>query len=130
MQVLLDFICQKSYFLLLFIAEVFVPLYTGRLLSSVAFKDKWETFKHNLIMFVIVNFSGYEYENPKKMKYLFHFSEDFLVDFVLEYLEYVYHVLIFVFEQNYFNHIYDKKLVFLIHMKVENYFHVLIRIHK
>ncbi|CAF2089551.1 unnamed protein product [Rotaria magnacalcarata] len=39
-------------------SEVFVPLYTGRLLSSVAFKDSWEQFKHNLIMFVIVNFSG------------------------------------------------------------------------
>ncbi|CAM4978415.1 unnamed protein product [Rotaria socialis] len=40
------------------LSEVFVPLYTGRLLSSVAFKDSWEQFKHNLIMFVIVNFSG------------------------------------------------------------------------
>jgi hypothetical protein len=57
-------------------------------------------------------------------------SEVFLGDFVLEYMLYVYHGLIFVFEQNYFNHIYDKKLVFLIHMKVENYFHVLIKIHK
>ena len=42
----------------IFSAEVFVPLYTGRLLSSVAFKDKWEVFKHNLIMFVVVNFAG------------------------------------------------------------------------
>ena len=32
---------KKSYFFLLFLAEVFVPLYTGRLLSSVAFKDEW-----------------------------------------------------------------------------------------
>jgi hypothetical protein len=44
----------------LFLAEVFVPLYTGRLLSSVAFKEAWLQFKYNLIMFVIVNFSGYE----------------------------------------------------------------------
>ncbi|CAF1018788.1 unnamed protein product [Adineta ricciae] len=40
------------------LSEVFVPLYTGRLLSSVAFKDEWKVFKHNLIMFVIVNFTG------------------------------------------------------------------------
>ncbi|CAF1252518.1 unnamed protein product [Adineta steineri] len=39
-------------------AEIFVPLYTGRLLSSVAFKDEAKRFKHNLIMFVIVNFVG------------------------------------------------------------------------
>ncbi|CAF0728544.1 unnamed protein product [Didymodactylos carnosus] len=37
--------------------DVFVPLYTGRLLSSVAFKEAWPEFKQNLIMFVIVNFS-------------------------------------------------------------------------
>ncbi|CAF0758514.1 unnamed protein product [Rotaria sordida] len=29
-----------------------------KLLSSVAFKDTWKQFKHNLIMFVIVNFAG------------------------------------------------------------------------
>ncbi|CAF0736474.1 unnamed protein product [Rotaria sordida] len=40
------------------ISEIFVPLYTGRLLSSVAFKDTWKQFKYNLIMFVIVNFTG------------------------------------------------------------------------
>ncbi|CAF0978548.1 unnamed protein product [Adineta steineri] len=39
-------------------AEVFVPLYTGRLLSSVAFKEAWEQFRYNLIMFVVVNFAG------------------------------------------------------------------------
>jgi hypothetical protein len=68
MQVLSDLISQKSYFSLLFLAEVFVPLYTGRLLSSVAFKDQYDVFKYNLIMFVIVNFAGYEEENssPKK----------------------------------------------------------------
>jgi hypothetical protein len=43
---------------ILVLAEVFVPLYTGRLLSSVAFKDGWLEFKHNLIMFVVVNFAG------------------------------------------------------------------------
>jgi len=58
MQVLSSLIFQKSSVFFLFLAEVFVPLYTGRLLSCVAFKDKWETFKHNLIMFVIVNFTG------------------------------------------------------------------------
>ncbi|CAM4797524.1 unnamed protein product [Rotaria magnacalcarata] len=40
------------------LSEVFVPLYTGRLLSSVAFKEAWLQFQHNLIMFVVVNFSG------------------------------------------------------------------------
>ncbi len=44
--------------ILFFVAEVFVPLYTGRLLSSVAFKDVWLQFKYNLIMFVVVNFAG------------------------------------------------------------------------
>ncbi|CAF4387614.1 unnamed protein product [Rotaria sp. Silwood2] len=39
-------------------AEVFVPLYTGRLLSSVAFKEAWLQFQYNLIMFVVVNFAG------------------------------------------------------------------------
>ncbi len=58
MQVLSYFIFLKSD--ISFLAEVFVPLFTGRLLSSVAFKDEWKDFKHNLIMFVIVNFSGYE----------------------------------------------------------------------
>ena len=42
-----------------FLAEVFVPLYTGRLLSSVAFKEAWLQVKHNLIMFVVINFAGY-----------------------------------------------------------------------
>jgi hypothetical protein len=60
MQVLFYLLSQKSYFLFLILAEVFVPLYTGRLLSSVAFKDSWEIFKYNLIMFVIFNFIGYE----------------------------------------------------------------------
>ncbi len=63
MQVLFYFIYSKLVFFFVFkiiLAEVFVPLYTGRLLSSVAFKDKWEIFKYNLIMFVIVNFIGYE----------------------------------------------------------------------
>jgi hypothetical protein len=45
-----------------------VPLYTGRLLSSVAFKDKWEVFKYNLIMFVIVNFIGYDWKEVKEKK--------------------------------------------------------------
>ncbi|CAF4025989.1 unnamed protein product, partial [Rotaria sp. Silwood1] len=35
------------------LSEVFVPLYTGRLLSSVAFKEAWLQFQYNLIMFVI-----------------------------------------------------------------------------
>ncbi|UJR16086.1 hypothetical protein I4U23_002998 [Adineta vaga] len=57
MQALSFFLCPKIHNFLL-LAEVFVPLYTGRLLSSVAFKEEWNKFKHNLIMFVIVNFSG------------------------------------------------------------------------
>ena len=57
MQVLSNVMHQKSANVF-FLAEIFVPLYTGRLLSSVAFKDEWKTFKHNLIMFVIVNFAG------------------------------------------------------------------------
>ena len=62
MQVLSYFIHPKMFHFHL-LAEVFVPLYTGRLLSSVAFKDEWQVFKHNLIMFVIVNFTGYERVN-------------------------------------------------------------------
>ncbi|CAF0934671.1 unnamed protein product [Rotaria sordida] len=40
------------------LSEVFVPLYTGRLLSSVAFKEAWSQFQYNLIMFIVVNFAG------------------------------------------------------------------------
>ncbi|CAF0788639.1 unnamed protein product [Rotaria sordida] len=40
------------------LSEVFVPLYTGRLLSSVAFKEAWSQFRYNLIMFIVVNFAG------------------------------------------------------------------------
>ncbi|CAF0833945.1 unnamed protein product [Adineta ricciae] len=40
------------------LADVFVPLYTGRLLSSVSFKETWPEFKYNLIMFIVVNFAG------------------------------------------------------------------------
>ncbi|CAF0828946.1 unnamed protein product [Rotaria sordida] len=42
----------------LYAPEVFVPLYTGRLLSSVAFKEAWSQFQYNLIMFIVVNFAG------------------------------------------------------------------------
>ncbi|CAF0825472.1 unnamed protein product [Rotaria sordida] len=42
----------------LYAPEVFVPLYTGRLLSSVAFKEAWSQFRYNLIMFIVVNFAG------------------------------------------------------------------------
>ena len=43
----------------MFLAEVFVPLYTGRILSSMALNEEtWAQFQHNLIMFVIVNFAG------------------------------------------------------------------------
>lgn len=60
---------NKINFFFVFSAEVFVPLYTGRLLSSVAFKDVWVQFKFNLIMFVVVNFAGYKKnKNKKEMK--------------------------------------------------------------
>lgn len=41
------------------LAEVFVPLFTGRLLSSVAFKDPYPTFLNNLMLFLGAYFIGY-----------------------------------------------------------------------
>ncbi|CAF3418105.1 unnamed protein product, partial [Rotaria sp. Silwood2] len=50
--------CGTIFLLGAALSEVFVPLYTGRLLSSVAFKEAWLQFQYNLIMFVVVNFAG------------------------------------------------------------------------